>query len=100
MKDCIFCDFYEHYKRVDRYIRQEAKKTKSMIINHEYSVALVERAWENGTSKRNSNRATHYKNKGIGYDLNFCPECGRQLKRGKAIVRQGNAVLDAADKND
>lgn len=30
-------------------------------------------------NKRHAGRTTDYRNRGIGYKLNYCPECGRKL---------------------
>lgn len=94
MMKCEFCErlaLEKHWEKIEN-------KTGLAKINHEYTVAFVTHAWYK--SKRHASRSVDYRNKGLGYKLNFCPECGRQLKRGKIIVRQSDAILDYADKDD
>lgn len=74
--ECEFCKAYTTDKRYDRI----AKHYNGVKLKKEYTVALVSRSWIN--SKRNFSRIVDFRNKGIGYKLNYCPECGKRLKRG------------------
>ena len=47
-------------------------------LKREWTVALVCRSWAPG-NKRHASRTTDYRYRGIGYKLNYCPECGRKL---------------------
>ena len=70
---CKFCESLKTWKQV-----------KSMDKGHkqEYTVALVIRSWYPSVkSKRHAGRTTDYRRNGIGYKLNYCPECGRPLSR-------------------
>jgi hypothetical protein len=45
----------------------------------EYSVAIVKRSWYKKKGKRSACRTTDYKYRGVGYALNYCPECGKRI---------------------
>lgn len=55
-------------------------KSDDKEFYHKFSVAFV-----NTIHKRNRKTvlgsSTHYRNKGMGFDLNFCPTCGKKLKK-------------------
>ena len=71
-KECKFCYEYEFYKKYC-----DTDKT----IKHDYTVAIVRRSWVN--SKRNCRgRTVVFRNKGLGFKLNYCPECGKCFKKG------------------
>ena len=46
----------------------------------ELTVAVVERNWYQKKGKRSAGRTVHYRNKGLGFALKYCPECGRELR--------------------
>ena len=77
-KKCCFCESYELWRNIhefDNTLGPKDEKTK-----HEYSVALVIRSWKpKYRTKRHAGRVVDYRNQGIGYKLNFCPECGKRL---------------------
>ena len=56
----------------------EDKAISFSWLEREWTVALVRRSWVPG-NKRHAGRTTDYRNRGIGYKLNYCPECGRKL---------------------
>ena len=71
---CKFCsNLFEHKKR--SYTDPELGKWKQ-----EYTVALVIHSWYEKRGKKSASRTTDYRNKGLGYKLNYCPECGVKLK--------------------
>ena len=49
----------------------------------EYTVAIVKRTWYKKMGKAKAGRTTQYRYRGIGFDLNYCPECGRKVKGNK-----------------
>lgn len=53
---------------------------------HEYTVALVDRHWTRERGKRNAVRGVDFRWRGLGFKLNYCPECGRKLKGAKNAV--------------
>lgn len=79
-KPCAFCEALMGYKKIRAFLDQRRKEEHKEKIYEEYTVALVVRSYVKG-KKRTAGRTTDYKNQGIGYQLNFCPECGRRLER-------------------
>lgn len=69
-KPCAFCESLQTHKNIRAFNNE---------LYDEYTVALVIRSYAKG-KKRTAGRTTDYRNQGIGYKLNFCPECGRRLK--------------------
>lgn len=82
MSECKFCEAMQSNHQAMEIARSWAtegelqKYGKYMI---EYSVAIVKRTWYKKLGKRHAGRSIEYRNKGIGYKLNYCPECGRKL---------------------
>ena len=81
MKTCEFCRALDTYKFADREWNKICKKDGDPRVLHEYTAALVRRSWTKEKGKRHAGRTTDYRNQGIGFKLNFCPECGRALRR-------------------
>ena len=77
MAECVFCERFKDQKEIENFwLKKDDEPSK-----YEYTVALVIRSWQPSIkSKRNASRITDYRNQGIGYKLNFCPECGRKLR--------------------
>lgn len=75
---CEFCRAYQSWKRAEyitnRYAEIEEKN------NQELNCAIVVRTWTKSKGKRNASRITDYRYRGIGYKLNFCPQCGTDLR--------------------
>lgn len=70
---CKFCETMQVHKNIDQ---MEANKD----FKSEYTVAIVKRTWiPKLQSKRTASRSVGFKQNGKGFDLNFCPECGRKL---------------------
>ena len=77
MAECKFCENLTDYKKIENFWDEKDDEPSK----YEYTVALVIRSWKPSIrSKRDACRTTDYRNQGIGYKLNFCPECGRKLK--------------------
>ena len=80
------CNFCKDLKVIeDRYKMTNDRQTYGEIEEYgewmrELTVAIVERNWYQKKGKRSAGRIIHYKNQGIGFALNFCPECGRRLR--------------------
>lgn len=83
VSDCKFCDAMRINKQCDTISRLDAKSKfeKYGRWMTEYTVAIVKRNWFEKTGKKRAGRTVYYRNKGLGYKLNYCPECGRKLKR-------------------
>lgn len=76
-KPCAFCEALQTYKYIRAFNNEHFKHFEPKIYE-EYNVALVVRSWTKG-NKRTAGRITDYRNRGIGFKLNYCPECGRRL---------------------
>lgn len=74
-KQCKFCKALQTYKS----IRQFNNANFEPKLYDEYNVALVIRSWTKG-NKRTAGRITDYRYRGVGYQLHFCPECGRKVQ--------------------
>lgn len=81
-KPCRFCAELESLERCYQVSSSwatddELKKYGKYMI--EYGVVIVTRTWYKKMGKRNAARATHYRKSGLGFSMNYCPECGRRL---------------------
>lgn len=74
---CQFCQAMEDRKQIRDFWRSKGDKETC----YEFNVALVIRMWKKARGKSTASRTTDYCYRGIGYKLNFCPECGRDLRR-------------------
>lgn len=77
MTECQFCSSLQMYKQSARFW----KKYDGDNLLHEYTVALVVRSWTKEKGKQRAGRTTDYRRQGIGFKLNYCPECGKLLRR-------------------
>ena len=76
-QDCKFCESLRGWEQAAA-ITDKWRKPGEPKTYHEYKVALVLRNWTKG-NKSHAGRTTDYRYRGIGFDLNYCPECGRRL---------------------
>lgn len=79
-KECQFCRKLEINKMMENHFRKDGEEK----ILYEYTVAMVTRSWTKTKGKRRAGRTTDYRNQGIGYKLNYCPECGKKLTMTQA----------------
>ena len=82
---CKFCEAMKENRQVDEISRSwstddELKRYGKYIT--EYSVAIVKRSYHKKLGKLKSARGVQFRYRGLGYELNYCPECGRKLERG------------------
>lgn len=70
--NCKFCSDLKDRKSLNREMHEDVIALGGKPHRSYYSIALVE-TWAKGTGQ-----TTYY-----GYKLNYCPECGRYLKRSK-----------------
>ena len=80
MSDCDFCFSYESNKNVQEFMKNRPDLYGNVLHDYEINCAMVTRTWIKGQPKRNGGRTTDYRYRGIGYKLNYCPECGKKLK--------------------
>ena len=76
LKPCPFCESLKMRKQIHRRSNKNREGPKYLA---EYTVAIVERNWFEDMPKRNAGRTTAYRNRGIGYPLNYCPSCGKKV---------------------
>lgn len=67
---CEFCRSLYVYKQADEISRG--------VLRREYSVALIKTSYEKG-HKKDARRFVDYRRAKLGYELNYCPECGRKI---------------------
>ena len=46
-----------------------------------YSVAILRARWWSKAGKKRAEKQTDFRRGGLGYKLNFCPECGKKITR-------------------
>lgn len=85
MKRCKFCEAMKSYKQIEEFTHEwnadtEKRLGKYMTV---YSVAIVKHSWYRKLGKKHAGRSTDYRYRGLGYALNYCPECGKSLKGGQ-----------------
>lgn len=90
--DCEFCLALAGHKEAAAFWRKYDKNGIGRV-KCEYNVALVIRTWDPERGKAHAGRTTDYRHRGIGFKLNFCPECGAELKR-KRSRREENHRAD------
>ena len=71
---CKFCEDLQFSKQLD------AESEYADRFSQEYTVAIVKRQWLTGRCKRTANRSINFRYQGIGYKLNYCPECGKSMR--------------------
>ena len=90
---CKFCETMQTYRKVDyvsdKWKSEDPELQKLGKYKREYTVAIVRRGWYQKKGKRSAGRSTDYRYRGLGYKLNYCPECGRDLRSVKH-ERQSN----------
>lgn len=75
---CEFCDNLDFRKQLN--VEDNQVRDKYNVFMNEYTVALVIHHWIKRKGKQNAGRTTDYRYRGLGYKLNFCPECGRKVE--------------------
>lgn len=77
MSICKFCEDYEFKKVLNKELNQQEKDPERRMKT-EFTAALVEKCWTKRTPKGGAGKYTRG-----GYKLNYCPECGKELKKTK-----------------
>lgn len=83
---CRFCDELKDLKECHKIAQGWATDVELAEYGkymQELTVAFVQRCWYQKKGKKLAGRTVHYRNKGLGFALNYCPECGKKL-RGKS----------------
>lgn len=72
---CKFCEAMKFKRQVTEILKKDTPE-----LDERYSVAIVTRTFLKGRPGCRGS-STDYRYRGCGYALNFCPECGRQIKK-------------------
>lgn len=81
---CRFCDALDVNKLCYKIARKCDKDQELKLYGPwkaEYRTAIVIRSWYEKKGKKSASRTVDYGGNGIGFALNYCPECGRELKK-------------------
>ena len=74
---CKFCEAMKVNRQCDEIIQSPDELTYGKHMN-EYTVAIVKRHYSK-RGKRTASRTVDYRHMGLGYKLNYCPECGAKM---------------------
>ena len=80
---CKFCEAMEDNKEVEKTVRRwatDAELTQFGRWTTEFTVAILKRSWYQKKDKESASRTIQYRNNGLGFELNYCPECGKKLR--------------------
>ncbi len=77
--DCRTCEALQSLKQIHREINRERKDHGQKPLRTKLTAAVVDRSWRG--------RSTYYSTgRGRRIPLNYCPECGRSLKKHRSIT--------------
>ena len=76
---CKFCEAMKVNRQCDK-INQSPNELVYGKSMSEYTVAIVAHHWYSKMGKRTASRTTDYRHMGLGYKLNYCPECGARME--------------------
>ena len=84
MSACKFCEAMKVNRQIEEVSRswttdEESKHYGKYMV--EYTVAIVKRSWYRKNGKRRSGRSVEFRYRGLGFELNYCPECGQILNK-------------------
>lgn len=75
---CAFCEALDTQKRIQSFKNSHPEYYEEKMYM-EITVAMVVRNWTKSEGKAHARSITDYRFRGLGYKLNYCPECGRKL---------------------
>lgn len=75
MDGCKFCEALTRGKRIAETLRDFEPEA-----SYRFSVGIVRRKFIKGRLGCQAS-LTDYRYRGCGYELNYCPECGRDLRK-------------------
>lgn len=76
---CDFCEALNTQIKIQRFRNDHPEYYEEKMYT-EITVAMVIRSWTKSRGKAHAGRTTDYRFRGMGYKLNYCPECGRKLQ--------------------
>ena len=86
MSVCKFCEAMKVNRQIEEVSRSLTTDEKSKYYGKymvEYTVAIVKRSYYRKTGKKKSGRTLEFRHRGLGFELNFCPECGADMREGR-----------------
>lgn len=95
---CAFCEAIDSYRIMDAISVTNAKKRPEELEQYgvpksSYSVAIVRRMWWSKIGKKGTRGSADFRRRGMGYKLNFCPECGRKISGRKMHKKDVDIML-------
>ncbi len=75
---CKFCEAMKVNRQCDEITQSPDESVYGKYMS-EYTVAIVKRHWYSKRGKRTASRTVDYRHMGLGYKLNYCPECGAKM---------------------
>ena len=83
--NCKFCEAMKVNRQIEEVNRtwatnEDLKRYGKYMV--EYTVAIVKRSYYQKTGKKKSGRTLEFRHRGLGFELNFCPECGADMRGG------------------
>lgn len=75
---CAFCEALDTQKKIQSFKDKHPEHYEEKLF-YEITVAMVIHSWTKSKGKAHAGRTTDYRFRGLGYKLNYCPECGRKL---------------------
>jgi hypothetical protein len=79
---CKFCEAMKVNCQCDEFNQSPNELVYGKYMS-EYTVAIVAHHWYSKMGKRTAGRTVDYRHMGLGYKLNYCPECGRKMEEQK-----------------
>lgn len=84
MSVCKFCEAMKVNRQIEEVSRSwttddEYKRYGKYMV--EYTVAIVKRSYYRKTGKKKSGRTLEFRHRGLGFELNFCPSCGADMRK-------------------
>lgn len=76
---CKFCEAMKVNRQCDEIDQSPNELTYGKHMS-EYTVAIVAHHWYSKMGKRTASRTIYFRHRGLGYKLNYCPECGAKME--------------------
>lgn len=86
MSLCKFCEAMKvnrHCEEICKSWTTEPERQQYGNYMTEYSVAIVKRSWYKKVGKKGAERTVEFRYRGLGFELNYCPECGADMRGEK-----------------
>ena len=80
MSKCEFCERLEARKDADKFCEGYGVDPKLGPKHNVYTAVLLATSWYEKYGKQTASTMTYYKEYKFGFDLNYCPECGKEIK--------------------